>query len=91
MKKQHVTVTHETLRQSRRDLQVAEYATKPVETARRLVQAEEALIEIETAAERGIHNYSITQEKPEKWVSLGDAVRGVLAPIRDAAREGMKR
>jgi hypothetical protein len=89
--KKHTTVTHETLRQSRRDLQIAEYATKPVETARRLVQAEEALIKIESASEDGIHKYSITQERPEKWVALGDAVRGVLAPIRDAAREGMKR
>ena len=89
--KKHATVTHETLRQSRRDLQIADYATRPVETARRLVMAEEALIKIEDAADKGIHTYSITQERPEKWVSLGDAVRGALAPIRDAAREGMKR
>jgi hypothetical protein len=89
--KKHVTVTHDTLKQSRRDLQIAEYATKPVETARRLVMAEEALNLIEGAAEKGIHEYSITQERPEKWVALGDAVMGVLAPIRDAAREGLKR
>lgn len=89
--KKTTTVTHDTLRQSRRDLQIAEYATKPVETARRLVMAEEALNLIEGAAEKGIHEYGITQEKPEKWVTLGDAVRRVLAPIRDAAREGMRR
>ncbi len=84
-------VTHETIRQSRRDAQIAEYATKPVETARRLVMAEEALIKIETASEDGIHKYGITQETPEKWIAIGDLVRGLLATIRDAGREGMKR
>ena len=69
---------------------VAALAMTPVETARRLVQAEDALRKIEDAAVKSIHNHSITQEKPEKWVSIGDAVLKVCAPLRDLAREGLR-
>lgn len=83
--------TMDHLRQARIEQTVADYATRPVESARRRVQAEDALRQIESITVSKIHDYSITQETPEKWVELGDLVRGILAPIRDAAREGLKR
>ncbi len=70
---------------------MAELASAPVETARRLVAAEEALRKIETAAVIAIQDYGITQETPEKWVTLGDLVRRLMAPIRDDARTGLRR
>lgn len=79
------------LAQQQLEQKVAVLSLTPVETARRLVQAEEALRKIEDAAARSIHNYSITQEKPEKWVSIGDAVLKVCAPLRDLARDGLTR
>lgn len=74
-----------------REARVAELASSPVETARRLVAAEDALRRIETSAVVAIQDYGITQETPSKWVALGDLIRNLMAPIRDEARMGLRR
>lgn len=83
----------EQLDNQKREQMIAELATKPVETARRLLLAEEALKKIESLSMRAIHEYGITQDSPEKWdwKSIGDLVLKLAAPIRDAARRGMER
>lgn len=73
-----------------REKRIAELATTPVTTARSHIRMEDALRRIEALADLKIHEYGITQETPEKWMQLGDLVRNLLAPIRDAAREGLK-
>lgn len=73
-----------------RERRALELATTPCATGRRMVQAEDRLREIEFLAERAIHEYGITQETPAKWGDLGDLIRRLMAPIRDAARAGMK-
>jgi hypothetical protein len=73
------------------EILVSQLAATPVETARRLVQAQAALKKIESDATQAIYEYGITQEAPDKWMALGDLVRNMMAPIRDAARFGLKR
>lgn len=79
----------EEARHQMHERRVAELATRPVDTARRFLEAEAALKEIETSADLAIHEYSITQERPEKWSAIGDLVRKLVAPLRDRAREGL--
>ena len=74
-----------------REQRVSEIAKTPVESARRLVAAEEALKAIERASVQAIHEYGITQERPEKWLTIGNLVLDLMAPVRDAARAGLKR
>lgn len=73
------------------EARVLELARTPVECARRLAAAEDALKAIERASVQAVHEYGITQERPEKWVAIGDLVLKLMAPIRDAARAGLKR
>lgn len=79
-------LAHEKRQEAER--RIAELAARPVETARRMLAMEDALRKIDNIAQGAIDSYGITQESPEKWVQLGDLVRQMMAPIRDASREG---
>jgi hypothetical protein len=65
-------------------------AASPVQYARRMLAAEVALKGVEDMAVRAIQAHGITQKPPATWLTYGQIVLDLMAPIRDLARQGLK-